>query len=82
MEDIKMTQIKFLEIKNTLNGISTWLDIAEEKISGLEDNNGNSPKWSTERKQTENNNNPPNTKNNALQKNPRTHWARRQLQVT
>lgn len=38
MKDIKKTQIKFLEIKNMLNGISTRWDTTKEKISKLEGN--------------------------------------------
>lgn len=48
MEDIKKTQIKSLEMKNTLYGIRR-LDIAEEKINILEDSKRISPKWSRER---------------------------------
>ena len=45
-----MTQMEFLEMKNipemknTLDGITSRLDTAEEKISELEDNNRNYPK--------------------------------------
>lgn len=58
MEDVKVTQIEFLEIKsiiskmkNTLHGINIRWAIAKENISELEDIAIEYPKWNTERKQ-------------------------------
>lgn len=44
MEGIKKTQIKFLEMRNTVFGINSQIDTAGEKINELEDNNRNCPK--------------------------------------
>lgn len=48
MEDIKKTQIEFLEMKNTLYGMRR-LNTTEEKINILEDSKWNFPKWSREK---------------------------------
>lgn len=37
-------------VKNTLDGIKDRWDTAEKMISELKDDNGNYPKWNTERK--------------------------------
>lgn len=61
VEDMKKTQDKFLEMKitmsemkNTLDGITSNLDTAEEEISECEDNsNRNDLKWNRERKESQ-----------------------------
>lgn len=53
MEDIKNTHIKFLEMKNILDGINSRVDLIEEKLVNRKHSNRNHPKGNVGRKKLE-----------------------------